>query len=170
MEQGWGEGRDLRVTEEEGALPGADPSRIPAELLEYGRKQLGSLGSGNHFVELQVVEEVFAQEAAEVFRLFPRQVAVMIHSGSRRMGNGTALHYVKEVCRPAPKKYGIDPPHPDLACVPLAFPGGGKLRGRWPPVPITPGPTGKQWRKKPGKSCGRSLAAVLPVGLFMMWP
>ena len=122
VERGWGEGRDLRVTEEEGALPGADPSRIPAELLEYGRKQLGSLGSGNHFVELQVVEEVFAQEAAEVFRLFPGQVAVMIHSGSRRMGNGTALHYVKEVCRPAMKKYGIDPPHPDLACVPWRSP------------------------------------------------
>lgn len=122
VERGWGEARDLRVTEEEGALPGAEPSRIPGELLEYGRKQLGSLGSGNHFIELQVVEEVFARETAEVFRIFPGQVAVMIHSGSRRMGNGTALHYVKKVCRPAMQKYGISPPHQDLACVPWDSP------------------------------------------------
>ncbi len=121
-ERGWGEARDVRVTEEEGNLAGADPARIPAGLLEYGRRQLGSLGSGNHFVELQVVEEIFSAEPAKLFGLFPGQVTVMVHTGSRRMGNGTALHYVKEVCRPAMKKYGIEIPHPDLACVPWGTP------------------------------------------------
>ena len=122
VERGWGEKRDVQVTEEEGTLPGAEPARIPAELLEYGRKQLGSLGSGNHFVELQVVEEVFSVEPAKLFRLFPGQVVVMVHSGSRRMGNGTALHFVKKVCRPAMKKYGIELSHQDLACVPWGTP------------------------------------------------
>ncbi|MBU2488194.1 MAG: RtcB family protein, partial [Proteobacteria bacterium] len=83
LEQGMGEAGDLDRTEEGGAMAGADPHIVSERAVERGLKQLGTLGSGNHFLEVGMVDEVFDPDAADAFGLFPGQVTVMIHSGSR---------------------------------------------------------------------------------------
>ena len=85
---GWGlgEGRDLEHTEDGGRLPDADPSLVGDRALERGRRQLGTLGSGNHFLEVGVVDEIFAPKTADALGLFKGQVTLMLHSGSRGLG------------------------------------------------------------------------------------
>src|SRR5690606_19851091 len=85
---GWEE--DLQRAEEGGRMPGADPKALSRKARERGRRQLGTLGSGNHFVEVGVVRQVYDQEAAEAFGLREGLVTVMIHSGSRGLGHQVA--------------------------------------------------------------------------------
>ncbi len=84
--QGFGDAEDLQNVESGGRLDGADPKAVSARAKQRGASQVGTVGSGNHFIELQVVEEVLFPDAAEAFRLFPGQLVVMLHSGSRGLG------------------------------------------------------------------------------------
>src|SRR3989338_8689234 len=86
VENGFGEAQDLERIESHGTLPGADPSCVSQRSLERGRDQLGTLGSGNHILEIEVVQEIFDLNVARAFGLFEGQVVVHIHSGSRGLG------------------------------------------------------------------------------------
>jgi tRNA-splicing ligase RtcB len=116
---GWEE--DAENTEDFGTLPGARPDRISDRAKERGAPQLGSLGAGNHFLEVQVVDEIRHPEAADAMRLFEGQVCVMIHSGSRGMGHQACQDYVKRIDKLMPE-LGIAVPDRQLACAPLDHP------------------------------------------------
>jgi tRNA-splicing ligase RtcB len=109
--------RDVELTEAGGRLDGADPDRVSDRALQRGRKQCGSLGSGNHFLEVQVVEEIHDEEAARVLGLEKDRVALMIHSGSRGLGYQVCDDALKAL-RGVPEKYGIRLPDQQLACAP----------------------------------------------------
>jgi tRNA-splicing ligase RtcB len=114
---------DIEHTEAEGRLAGAKPENVSDRALERGEEQCGTLGSGNHFLEVQVVDAIFDEEAAQVMGLFPNQVCVMIHSGSRGLGYQVcddALHALRH----APEKYGIELPDRQLLCAPVHSPEG----------------------------------------------
>ncbi len=121
VERGDGYASDLEVIEEGGCLPGADPDAVSDRALERGRSQVGTVGSGNHFVEVGVVAEVFDREAAAAFGLEPGSVTVLIHSGSRGFGyqvcDDTVKGFVKVSAR-----YGIELPDRQLCCAPLRSP------------------------------------------------
>jgi tRNA-splicing ligase RtcB len=109
---------DIEHTEAEGRLDGADPSMVSDHALNRGAEQCGTLGSGNHFLEVQVVDHVFDEEAAQVMGLEKDMVCVMIHSGSRGLGYQVcddALAMLRKV----PEKYGIELPDRQLACAPI---------------------------------------------------
>lgn len=118
VENGFGKPDDLDFIEERGRLDDAEPSNITDRALERGKGQVGSLGSGNHFLEVQVVDEIFHQDAADVMGLFPGQVTVMIHCGSRGFGYQVCDDYLK-VLRDAPRKYGIELPDRQLVSAPV---------------------------------------------------
>jgi tRNA-splicing ligase RtcB len=108
---------DIEHTEAEGCLEGADPSRVSDQAVRRGSEQCGTLGSGNHFLEVQVVDRIYDEEAARVMGLEKDMVCVMIHSGSRGLGYQVcddALGALRNV----PKKYGIELPDRQLACAP----------------------------------------------------
>jgi tRNA-splicing ligase RtcB len=86
VKAGFGLHEDLETTEDGGAIAGADPEQVSDRALERGKQQLGTLGSGNHFLEVEVVQEIFDEEAAKAFGLYKGQIAVMIHTGSRGLG------------------------------------------------------------------------------------
>jgi tRNA-splicing ligase RtcB len=114
---------DIEYTEAEGRLDGAEPDRVSERALSRGAEQCGTLGSGNHFLEVQVVDHVFDEEAAQVMGLEKDMICVMIHSGSRGLGYQVcddALAMLRNV----PKKYGIDLPDRQLACAPVDSPEG----------------------------------------------
>lgn len=115
VSQGLGDASDLDFTEEGGCMENADPSTVSPRAIERGKKQLGTLGSGNHFLEIGVVETVFEPEAARVFGLFEGQVTLMLHSGSRGLGyqicDDSLAFMSKHV-----KKLGFDLPDRQLAC------------------------------------------------------
>jgi tRNA-splicing ligase RtcB (3'-phosphate/5'-hydroxy nucleic acid ligase) len=113
---GWDE--DAEFCEDGGVLPAADPDDISERALERGVKQLGSLGAGNHFVEIQVVDQIREARAATAMGLFEDQVCVMIHSGSRGIGHQTCTDYVRTIDRLMPS-LGIQVPDRQLACVPM---------------------------------------------------
>ncbi len=123
VEQGFGSETDLLHIEEGGTLPGADAEVVSSRALERGRAQLGTLGSGNHFLEVQEVETIGNQEAAEALGLFPGQVVVTIHTGSRGLGYQVCDDYIR-VMRQASRKYGIELPDPQLCSAPLTSPEG----------------------------------------------
>ena len=110
--------RDVEFTEARGRLEGADPERVGERALERGRKQCGSLGSGNHFLEVQEISEVLDERAAEVMGLREGGVCVMIHSGSRGLGYQVCDDALRTL-RGVPQKYGIRLPDPQLACAPI---------------------------------------------------
>ena len=110
---------DLERTESGGRLPGADPEAISDRARERGSNQLGTVGSGNHFIELQEVERIFDEAAAEAYGLRPGQVTVLIHSGSRGLGHQVCTDFVKRMDR-AQARYGIELPDRQLACAPIA--------------------------------------------------
>jgi tRNA-splicing ligase RtcB (3'-phosphate/5'-hydroxy nucleic acid ligase) len=114
---------DLERTESGGCLPGADPAAVSERARERGAGQLGTMGSGNHFVELQAVSLVFDAKAASAFGLATGQVAVLIHSGSRGLGHQVCTDYVKRVDAVV-HRYGIDLPDRQLACAPASSPEG----------------------------------------------
>jgi tRNA-splicing ligase RtcB len=120
---GFGGEEDLRHIEEGGTIPGADPELVSDRALERGRAQLGTLGSGNHFIEVQMVEEISDTEAAEALGLFQGQVTVTIHTGSRGFGYQVCDDYLKIMLH-ASRKYGIELPDRQLCCAPLLSPEG----------------------------------------------
>ncbi|MGE5849104.1 MAG: RtcB family protein [Candidatus Methylomirabilota bacterium] len=118
VERGLGEPEDLEAAEASGCITGADPGAVSHKANERGRDQLGTLGSGNHFLEVQIVERIYDDQAANVLGLFPDQVTVLIHSGSRGFGHQVCTDYLATMER-ALKKYGIQLPDRQLACTPV---------------------------------------------------
>jgi tRNA-splicing ligase RtcB len=123
LAHGYAEQADLRRTEEEGRLDGADPERVSKRAKERGRGQVGSLGAGNHFIEVDVVDEIFDDQAAQVMGLQEGYLAVQIHCGSRGFGHQICSDYVKEF-QGAVRRYGIELPDRELVCAPLNSPEG----------------------------------------------
>ncbi len=123
LKQGLARQKDLAHTEEQGCLAGAEPSQLSARAKKRGRPQVGSLGSGNHFLEIDVVEEVYAPEVAEVFGLWENQAVVQIHCGSRGFGHQVCTDYVKRL-QSAVGKYDIQLPDRQLVCAPIDSPEG----------------------------------------------
>jgi tRNA-splicing ligase RtcB len=122
VENGYGWKEDLEYIEENGRMPGADPRKVSDFAKRRGAPQLGTLGSGNHFLEIQVVEEVFNADIARAFGITERgQVTVMIHSGSRGCGHQICSDYLGVMAR-AVKKYRISLPDKQLACAPASSP------------------------------------------------
>ncbi|MDD5669579.1 MAG: RtcB family protein, partial [Candidatus Omnitrophica bacterium] len=97
--QGYGTEDDLECTEENGAIQGADPSAVSDRAYERGKSQSGTLGSGNHFLEVQIIEKIFDADICDSFGLSEGQVTVMIHSGSRGLGYQICEDYVKNLVR-----------------------------------------------------------------------
>jgi tRNA-splicing ligase RtcB len=116
---------DLDHTEAEGRLDGADPDEVSDQALTRGFEQCGTLGSGNHFLEVQIVDQIFDEEAAAVMGLEKDMVCVMIHSGSRGLGYQVCDDALA-MLRKAPEKYGIELPDRQLACAPVHSPEGQK--------------------------------------------
>ncbi len=114
---------DRENVEERGSIPWAEPGEVSARALERGRSQLGTLGSGNHFLEVQVVEEVYDVPAAEAMGLREGRVAVSIHSGSRGLGYQVCDDFLKVMLRAA-ARYGIRLPDRQLCCAPVRSPEG----------------------------------------------
>lgn len=115
--------RDIEFTEAHGCLDGADPDNVSERALERGNDQCGTLGSGNHFMEVQVVDQVFDDEAAGVMGLAQGMVCVMIHSGSRGLGYQVCDDALRQL-RGVPERYGIELPDRQLACAPIHSPEG----------------------------------------------
>jgi len=121
VEQGFGEKEDLEHTESHGCIEGADPELISEKAYERGSAQLGTLGSGNHFTEVQYVDEIYDEKIANSLGLFRNQITVMIHTGSRGFGHQVCTDFL-EVMQKAVQKYGIDLPDRELACTPFNSP------------------------------------------------
>jgi len=119
VRSGYGNETDLNFIEENGCIKDADSSKVSKHAKQRGKDQLGTLGSGNHFVEVQFVAEIFDENAARVFGLHKGQVAVLIHTGSRGLGHQVCTDYL-DVMQSAMKKYGISIVDRQLACVPIA--------------------------------------------------
>src|SRR4051794_32483677 len=128
VEQGWGTPRDVEFTEAGGRLDGADPDRVSDRAYTRGYDQCGTLGSGNHFLEVQVVDRVIDEEAAGVMGLREGQITVLIHSGSRGLGYQVCDDSLAAF-RGAPKRYGFTLPDPQLACAPVRSPEGQSYLG-----------------------------------------
>jgi tRNA-splicing ligase RtcB len=118
VEQGYGNASDLEHTESGGCIEGADPGIISKKAYERGRAQLGTLGSGNHFAEIQVVDKVYDDSVANALGLFDGGIVVMVHTGSRGFGHQVCTDFL-EVMQRAVKKYDIDLPDRELACAPF---------------------------------------------------
>ena len=119
VEQGFGDAADLEKIESGGCIEGADPSLISKKAYERGRTQQGTLGSGNHFLEVQYVDEIYDERAANSLGIFEGQVTLMIHTGSRGFGHQVCTDFL-EVMEKAAKKYAIELPDKELACAPFA--------------------------------------------------
>jgi tRNA-splicing ligase RtcB len=123
--RGLGRPEDLEVIESGGVLPGADATHVSSRAKQRGRDQLGSLGSGNHFLEVQFVEEIFDEAAAERFGLARDRITVLIHTGSRGLGHQVCTDHVRLLDEAAPH-LGIVLPDRQLACAPLSSPEGSR--------------------------------------------
>ena len=121
VEKGFGTEGDIEHIEERGCIDGADPDQVSERALERGRAQLGTLGSGNHFVEVGYVAEVYDEAVARALGLWKDQVTVFVHTGSRGMGHQVCDDYIR-VMLDASKKYRIELPDPQLCCAPVSSP------------------------------------------------
>jgi tRNA-splicing ligase RtcB (3'-phosphate/5'-hydroxy nucleic acid ligase) len=119
----WAGEDDLERTESGGCLPEAEPTAVSGRAKERGAGQLGTMGSGNHFVELQRIARVADPETAQAYGLAEDQVTVLIHSGSRGLGHQVCTDYVKRM-EGAMRRYGIELPDRQLACAPASSPEG----------------------------------------------
>lgn len=119
VKKGFGTEEDLRFIEEGGCISGGSPDVVSQRAMERGRAQLGTLGSGNHFVEVDVVEEVLDEEVASVFGLFRDQIAVLIHTGSRGFGYQICDESIKMLIRAA-QEHQISLPDRQLCCAPIS--------------------------------------------------
>lgn len=120
---GLGTADDIDVIESRGCLPGADPAHVSERALLRGHDQLGTLGSGNHFLEVQVVDEVFDEAAAAAFGIALGRITVLIHTGSRGLGHQVCTDFVR-ILDQAMGRFGIVLPDRQLACAPLSSPEG----------------------------------------------
>lgn len=118
VSKGYGEKEDLEYMESHGRLPYAHPDLVSEFAKKRGRDQLGTIGSGNHFVEVDYVEKIYDENAANVFNLKKGQVVVLIHTGSRGLGHQVATDYIR-IMMDAMSKYQIKVPDRELACVPF---------------------------------------------------
>ncbi len=118
VENGYGTEEDIAHIEETGRIAGADPGEVSNRAKQRGKDQLGTLGSGNHFVEIQYVSEIYDEKAAAVFGLGLDRIVMMIHSGSRGLGHQVCTDYL-EVMQEAMPKYKIKVVDRQLACVPV---------------------------------------------------
>lgn len=119
MQAGYGRPEDLHFTEEGGCLAGADADEVSPRAKERGSTQLGTLGSGNHFIELDVIDEVFLPDVAAAFGLEEGNLAIFIHSGSRGLGYQVCDDFLGLMGK-AMRKYDIQLPDRQLACAPLS--------------------------------------------------
>jgi tRNA-splicing ligase RtcB len=118
VRQGFGFDIDLGYIEEQGCIQGADPDLISNRALERGKAQLGTLGSGNHFVEVGYVDEIYDESAAQTLGLFLDQVTIIVHTGSRGLGHQVCDDYIK-ILMQSTQKYGIELPDRQLCCAPI---------------------------------------------------
>ena len=123
VSQGYGTKDDLEHTEERGGMAGAEARAVSKRAKKRGSSQLGTLGSGNHFVEVGEVEAIYDQEVADAFGLFEGQMVVWVHSGSRGLGHQVCTDYVRDL-QQAVHKYGIKLPDRELVCAPFDSPEG----------------------------------------------
>ena len=123
VEQGMGSRDHLDRTEEYGCLKNADPDAVSDEAMARGCQQLGSLGSGNHFLELDIVDEIFEPDVADLFGLEQGNLCIFIHSGSRGFGHQVCQDYLRTM-QTTMKKYNIQLPDMQLACAPVESPEG----------------------------------------------
>lgn len=123
LKQGLASEADLQATESAGSLEGADPDAVSDQAYKRGRDQCGTMGSGNHFAEVQWVEQIFDEQAAGALGLVKDTVAIMIHSGSRGLGHQVCTDYLKKM-RSTPAQYGIELPDRQLVCAPVDSPQG----------------------------------------------
>jgi tRNA-splicing ligase RtcB len=123
VERGYGSRDDLEHTEDGGALAGADPAAVSERAHTRGQDQVGTLGSGNHFLEIQVVDEIFDREAASAYGLHQGQVTIMVHCGSRGLGYQVCEDYLGTMAA-ASARYHIELPDRQLACAPVTSPEG----------------------------------------------
>lgn len=119
VKQGFGLEEDPEYIEERGCIQGADPDLISDRAFERGKAQLGTLGSGNHFVEVGYVDEVYDEHAAKALGLFLDQVTIIVHTGSRGLGHQVCDDYIKILMK-STQKYGIELPDRQLCCAPIA--------------------------------------------------
>jgi tRNA-splicing ligase RtcB len=127
IRQGYGWDEDLELTEEQGCIAGADATTISERAIDRGANQIGTLGSGNHYLEIQVArpENVYDAELARAFGItIPNQIVVMFHCGSRGFGHQVATDYLQVFLRVMESKYGIKILDRELACAPFTSPEG----------------------------------------------
>lgn len=118
VSRGFGWRDDIEAIEDGGALEGADPAMVSSRARERGFAQSGTLGAGNHFIEVQLVDSIYDEKAAEAFGIFKGQICVMVHSGSRGLGHQVCTEYVK-LMGGAAARAGISLPDRQLACAPI---------------------------------------------------
>src|SRR3990167_6322012 len=126
VENGYGWKEDLERTEENGRMKGADATKCSSKSIERGMNQVGTLGSGNHYLEIQVVkpENIFDEAAAKAMGIFPNQVVIMFHCGSRGFGHQVATDYLQKFLSVMEKKYKLNVLDRELACAPFHSPEG----------------------------------------------
>ena len=118
VRNGYGIHEDVEYTESGGCLANADPAAVSQQAKKRGIDQLGTLGSGNHFIEIDRVDQIYDAETAKAFGIFEGQVVMQAHSGSRGLGHQVATDYIRTIMR-AMTRYGITVPDRELACAPL---------------------------------------------------
>ncbi len=124
VEMGYGEESDIEYSEENGCMKSADPGEVSQRAKKRGLPQLGTLGSGNHFLEIQVVDQIYDTEKARVFGIeYSGQIFILIHTGSRGLGYQVCDDSLKDMMA-AVQRYGIDLPDRQLACAPVTSPEG----------------------------------------------
>jgi len=128
VEKGYGTQEDLECCEEYGAIQGADPSAVSDRAYERGKAQSGTLGSGNHFLEIQVIDQLYDRDLCDEFGLTLGQITIMIHSGSRGLGYQVCDDYTKSMIH-CLSKYNINIPDRQLACAPVNSPEGKSYLG-----------------------------------------
>ncbi|HEX2964666.1 MAG TPA: RtcB family protein [Syntrophorhabdaceae bacterium] len=125
VNEGFGEPRDITCIEDGGTLQQADPEAVSERAYERGKDQIGTLGSGNHFVEIGYISEIYDEAVAQAFGLYPQHITVMVHTGSRGLGYQICDDSIREMLR-ASAKYGINLPDRQLCAAPLISPEGKK--------------------------------------------
>ncbi len=123
VEQGYGYQEDLEYIEEKGRMPGAKPENVSSTAKKRQLHEVGTLGSGNHYLEVQYVSEVYDAEAARTYGIDKGSVVISVHCGSRALGHQIGMDYIKELYKAA-KKYGIPIKDRELACAPIKSPEG----------------------------------------------
>jgi tRNA-splicing ligase RtcB len=118
VSQGYGESEDLARTEEHGEMPGAEPAQVSAHAKQRQRKEMGTLGSGNHYLEIQHVAEIFDAQIASVFGIEAGDILVTIHCGSRGLGHQIGTEFLRSMAIAA-DEHGIRLPDRELACAPI---------------------------------------------------